>query len=53
MNDLLLSLRVISKIQANERLGQRVDGIPAIGWSNRFMCRIGRYLEGFSCAEYA
>jgi hypothetical protein len=51
MNDLLLSLRVVSKIQANERLGQRVDGILTIEPSNRLLCRLHRYLRGDSRAQ--
>ena len=51
MNDLLLSLRVISKIQANERLGQRVDGMLCIEKSNHFLCKMHRYLRGDSRAQ--
>lgn len=51
MNDLLLSLRVISKIQANERLGQRVDGILTIERSNRLLCSVSRYFRGDSRAR--
>lgn len=48
MNELLLSLRVLSKVQANERLGQRKDGILSIERSNMTLCRIGRYIRGDS-----
>lgn len=48
MNELLLSLRVLSKVQANERVGQRKDGILSIERSNLTLCRIGRFLRGDS-----
>ena len=50
MNELLLSLRVLSKMQANERIGRRVDGILTIERSNNLLSTIGRSLRGDSRA---
>ena len=46
MNDLLLSLRVISKTQANNRIGRNVDGLMALESSNPIVCSLRRFFGG-------
>jgi hypothetical protein len=45
MDELLLSLGIVSKIQANQRVGQRVNGILALESKNPIVCSLKRFIR--------
>lgn len=51
MNDLLLSLRVISKTQANNRIGRNADGLMALESTNPLLCSLRRFFCGTNRAK--